>query len=398
MDDFQKPQEPAQASAPEAAPQTPAPPPVTFVTPPEPANLRKSNKKGLFIGFALAFVFLLTGGGAFAFYTYQNNKPEKVLADALANTISSFGEKSSSTTLGSLTYEYKGDQSVKVKVAFEGKATGEDGQGSADITLDFAGRTYTVKTSAVVFGEDEVYFKVEKLKALVDQLLANNPEAAAYGEYVNPIVAKIDNRWIKITKDDISKLSSASKDEVDTCTEALKSFKISKNDSKQLKKLFNENQFIIVSEKLKNETAANENSFHYKLDFNNAAAEGFAKQVITLESFKSITQSCELDEKKIAEGFKDAKDGVAKEASKPVVELWVGKEKRRPTKFRVSADDKDVTVDFSSEFRLGAENVLIEKPKTSVSITDLKEEFENLMPSGGAPQTSTRSTTRMNSL
>jgi hypothetical protein len=136
---------------------------------------------------------------------------------------------------------------------------------------------------------------------LVDQLLANNPEAAAYGEYVNPIVAKVDNRWIKITKDDISKLSSASKDEVDTCTEALKSFKISKNDSKQLKKLFKENQFIIVSEKLKNETAANENSFHYKLDFNNAAAEGFAKQVITLESFKSIKQSCELDEKKIVE-------------------------------------------------------------------------------------------------
>ncbi len=109
MDNFQKPQETAQASAPEAAPQTPAPPPVTFVTPPEPANLRKSNKKGLFIGFALAFVVLLTGGGAFAFYTYQNNNPEKVLADALANTISSFGEKSPSTTLGSLTYEYKGD-------------------------------------------------------------------------------------------------------------------------------------------------------------------------------------------------------------------------------------------------------------------------------------------------
>ncbi|MFO0970824.1 MAG: hypothetical protein U0520_00525 [Candidatus Saccharimonadales bacterium] len=381
MDDFQNPQEPAQASVSEAVPQTPTPPPATFVTPPEPANLRKSNKKGLFIGFALAFVVLLTGGGAFAFYNYQNNKPEKVLADALANTISSFGEESSSTTLGSLTYEYKGDQSVKVKVAFEGKATGEDGQGSADITLDFAGRMYTVKTSAVVFGEDEVYFKVEKLKALVDQLLLNNPEAAAYGEYVNPIVAKVDNRWIKITKNDISKLSSASKDEVDTCTEALKSFKISKDDSKQLKKLFNENQFIVVSEKLKNQTAANESSFHYKLDFNNAAAESFAKEVITLESFKTIKQDCELDEKKIAEGFKDAKDGVAKEASKPVVELWVGKKTRRPTKFRVSADDKDITVDFSSEFRFGAEDVLIERPKKSISVTDLKEEFERIMPS-----------------
>lgn len=386
MDDFQNPQEPAQASAPEAVPQAPTPPPANLVTPPKPANLRKSNKKSLFICFALALIVLLSGGGAFAFYTYQNNKPEKILADALANTVSSFSEKSSSATLGSLTYEYKGDQTAKVKIAFEGRATGESGEGSADITIDFAGRTYSVKASAVVFGEDEVYFKVEKLKALVDQLLSNNPEVADYGEYVNPIVAKVDNRWIKVTKNDIGKLSGADKDEVDKCTEALKSLRVSKDDSVQLKKLFKENQFIVVSEKLKNEAAANENSFHYKLDFNNAAAEGFAKQVITLESFKDITKRCELDEKKIAEGFKDAKDGAAKEASKPVVELWVGKKTRRPTKFRVSADDKDVTVDFSSEFRLGAEDVLIEKPKTSVSITDLKEEFERIMPSATSAQ------------
>lgn len=356
--------------------------PVQPVMPP-PVLVPKKSKKKLLIGLVVLAI-LLVGGGALAAYTYLNNKPEKVLADALANTASDLTEKKPSAMIGTLTFESKGDSPVKIAVKFDSKASGENGQGSADVTVDFSGKTYNVKASGVVFGEEEFYFKIENLKKTIATLIGNQPEFATYSQLVDPIVAKIDNRWIKVTKADLQELGMADEQTVDKCTTALQNLKLSKDDTKQLKKLFKQNQFIVAGETFKAEKVGDEDSFHYKLDFNNQAAENFAKQVIAMPSLSGVKTDCGIDEKDITDGFKKEDSTASKTETKPVVELWVGKKSRRPTKFKVSANDKDVTVDFTTQVNLNARDISIEKPTSSVSVDELKAEFEKIVPSASS--------------
>ncbi len=341
---------------------------------------KKSKKKPLIIGILVALVVALVGGAAGA-YVYMNNKPEKVLADAFTNTASDLLDKKPATSVGELVFESKGDTPAKVTVKFDGKSSGENGQGSADVTVTFAGKTYNVKASAVAFGEDEFYFKVENLKKTISTLTASQPEFTLYASTLDPIVTKLDNQWIKVTKDDLKNLGMADEQKVDKCTAAVQNLKLGKDDKKQLRKLFQENQFVVASETLKSEKAADEASFHYKLDFNDAAAEGFAKQVIEMESFATVKKDCDISQKDIEDGFKKETDTKDKDDVKPVVELWVGKKSRRPTKFKIAANNKEFSMDFNTEVKLDAKGVTVEKPSDSISVNELKKEFEKLMPS-----------------
>lgn len=348
-----------------------------------PAN---KSKKPLLIGVILA-VIVLAGAALAGTYVYMNNKPEKVLADAFANTASDLLDKKPASTIGELSFESKGDTPAKVNLKFDGKSNGENGQGSAEVTVTFDGKTYNVKTSAAVFGEDEFYFKIENLKKTVDTLVANQPEFKLYTSTLDPIISKLDNQWIKVTKDDLKQFGMVDEQKVDKCSAAVQNLKLSKDDKKQLKKLFKENQFIVASEKLKTEKAADESSFHYKLDFNDKAAESFAKQVIEMKSLSTVKKDCGIDQKDIEEGFKKSTTEEEKNDVKPVVELWVGKKSRRPTKFKVTASDKEFTLDFNTELKLNTKNVTVEKPTDSISVNELKAEFEKLIPTAATSTT-----------
>lgn len=352
-------------------------------------NTKQRPKKKLLIGLLVAAAMVLAGGaGAATFYVTQNNKPEKVLADAFTNTVADTLEKKPAVMAGKISFESKGDTPVKVAIGLDGKSSGENGQGSADITVDFSGKTYNIKTSAVVFGDEEFYVKVENLQETVNTLVGSQPEFSSYSQIFEPVIAKIDNRWIKVTKDDLKEFGMPDEEKLDKCTSALEAVKLSNPDKKALKKLFKENQFIVAGEELGSESISGEKSFHYKLDFNNQAAENFAKQVINLESFAEVKRDCELDEEKIADGFKEGDSKTKKDDVKPVVELWVGKKSRRPTKFRVAASDKEFAVDFDTTVKFDAKDVTIEKPSSSISITDLKDEIQGIM----GQQTGTPST------
>ncbi len=359
--------------APESPPVQPPSSVVSQVNP-----LPKRKKMKLFIILVLLAIVVVSGGALAATYVYMNNKPEKVLADALSNTINDTLEGKPTTTLGSVVFESKGAQAAKVTVKFDSKISGENSSASADATVAYEGKTYSLKTSTAVFGDSEYYFKIENLKKTVGSIVTAQPAIGTYVAPMDPIITKLDNNWVKVTKEDLKQFSGTGEQDFDKCTEAVKNLKISTPDQKQLKKLFKENQFIVASENLKIEAIEGEKSFHYKLDFNNAAAEKFAKQVIAMESFKTIKADCEINEKQIEEGFKQAKDSSKSSKIKPVIELWVGKASRRPTKLRVSAHDKDVTLDFNTQVKLGASGVDIQKPSSFITVNELKTEFEKL--------------------
>jgi hypothetical protein len=317
-------------------------------------------------------VFLVTVGASLGVYRYVNNRPEKVLADALVTTVADLLAGAPSTTTGTVVFETKGDQAAKITVAFNAKAKNEDSQSSADIAIEYGGRTYSTRASAVFIGEDEYYFKIENLTKLLQEFEKSNSSFAHYSAYFNPIADKTNNKWVKVTSADLEDYGLGGKFN-DACSVALGNLRLSSSDQVQIKKLFNQNQFLVTNETPSSSRISGESSFHYKLDFNDKAAEMFAAQVLEIPSLNSVKKDCRL-------GVVKADASTVSSAAKPVIELWVGKRSRRPTKIRVVTSKNNLTIDLDAQIKLNAKNVVVEKPAGAIPLSELKNELQKLMP------------------
>lgn len=348
-------------------------------TPPPTKQGLGGKKIGLIIGGFIAILVLAGGVLGAALYMQQNNKPEKVLADALVNTASDILEKKPVAAAGSIMFESKDQNAGKISITFDSASSGENSRGKADVAVEFGGRTYNLKAEAAMFGSDEYYVKLENIRQTLTTLAGSQPGFSQYIAVFEPIISKVDNRWIKVTADDLKQFGSTDVATLDKCAAAVQGVSLSGSDKDELKKLFRENQFIVAGESFDSETIGGESSFHYKLDFNDEAAEQFAKSVVSLSSFEAVKRDCELTEDKLKESLDDARASGNESDVKPVIELWVGKKTRRPTKISVAANDKSVTLDFATEIKLDADNVTVEKPEGAVSVSEIQAEFQKIM-------------------
>lgn len=335
---------------------------------------KKQPKKRLILGaFVALLVILFTAAGALT-YRHFNNKPEKVLADALANTVEDLTQKKSSGLSGTFTFAVQGDNPLTISLQFDSKLSDASGEGQADIAVDFLGKAYHIKASALAPNDEEAYIKLQNLRETFAALVANHPEFTGYSNVVEPFITKFDDRWIKITKEDFAPLGLTDEQRIKTCATALKSLVLSGADKAQLKKIFKANQFMVAGEQ-----HAGGGDFHYKLDFNKVAAQNFLKQAATIPSFAEVKTACAIDEESILDNLSQENGGTNQ--MEPVVELWVSKKTRRPTKFQISANDKNVATKFDSEVKLGSsEAIEIEQPQSSVPVQELKAEFKKIFP------------------
>lgn len=356
-------------------------PPTGQVLAAKPPKRKFGIKKVMLV--ALVLLVAAGGGGAYAYYTVMNNKPEKVLADALSNTMTDVLDRKPMTSVGNLQYVQKSENGMKVTLDFSAKQADENYQSEATLQVEAAGRTIiNVKGAAIGFSKDEeAYVKFDNLKETVEQLkdvLGGQMDTSPY----NALIEKIDGKWIKIDAAALSELGfDAAEEKVSKCTEAFTNLRIAKPDQKNIKEIFLRNQFAIASEKLDSESVDGEKSFHYKLDFNEDASVQFAKELVELESFKTVKADCGIDTSQFdkAKSSADSVTSAVKDEVKPVFELWVGTQSRRPTRAKVTVDDKSFTAEFVSNVKIDAKDVSIDKPTESIYIVDLMKEFESVL-------------------
>lgn len=332
------------------------------------------------IPYVIIGVLVMIGAivSAYVVFARFNNMPEKVLADALSNTVADIVRGNPGSSVGILKLESRGQLPYTLSLDFETKSSDTAGAGVVNAHILFAGKSYVIAAAATVI-DDEYYFKLDDLNKTLQEAANNQPVVAAYKSYLDPIISRLDNKWVKVTQDDLRLLGGLNKQVVDKCPLAVKNMTLSKTDQKQLKKLFLENQLMVVSETLKSQNIDSESSFHYRLDFNNQAATAFAKNVFNMQSFRAVKAACGITDKELESSFQG--QAISKvQAHKPVVELWVGKSSRRPTKFKLTFDDTSIAVDFTSQINLRAKTSKIDKPTDSVPIADLRAEFEKLIP------------------
>lgn len=341
----------------------------------------KGKKIALIVVIIAAFLLAAGGAGAFFYLNHLNNKPEKVLADALANTAADLLDQKPSTTVTKVVVDSK-ENNIKVTVDLDTKTVGKNGEVAANVRFEAEDTDISVKASAIMIGSKEYYFKIDDLRETVRsavQAYVRSQDGSVSVAEINetlsaldPLIKKVDGVWVQVKLDDLEGLTSDAS--VSKCSEAVENLRLSDQDQKDLKELFADNQFIVAKEVYDQKDVDGDKSFHYLIDFSDDAAISFAKGAIQISSLKAVAEACDVKEADI----KKPESTSENEPDEMTVELWVSSKSRRLTKAQIKAHDTEVSLDFATTLKLDVGGLKVEQPSDFVTMEQLQQDLQQL--------------------
>lgn len=358
------------------ATETPAPMMASQAQPKAP-----NKKKKFIIGGIIAGAVLLLGGGMYAAYALWYQNPEKVLTDAVSNVI----RAKTATYSGTLAMDTK---DVKVRVVFDGKQASElNGEGNAKITLTSQGKDFVVNGSALVDKDGNLFFKVGNLKTILDDVLK---QSGMTSSPFDELVAKIDNKWIRVSADDLAEYDKDAGKAQACLTDTMKKIQNDKAVHDSLVKAYENNKFVVIDSSLPGRTINGVDSMGYKLSLNNEAAKKFAEAVNEMQFMKDL-QKCDSS----FESFKlDASDmkSTTGTTSTEAVEVSVSRWSHEFTQLKVTGKDDDASGEFILEPIFG-KDVTVAAPTDFMTLKELQAEIEKVTQSFGSMMGETQVTT-----
>lgn len=344
------------------------------------------SKKKWFIGGILAAVLVvLLGGGALAYNLWYQN-PDKVILDGINNLFDPTANASGKATVSvenkdvrlDVTANVKSDKKLAngdVQIAVRMKSSDSPVE-KVDVKADFA------------VNDKTAYFKLNNLRPLAEDLvdayvdnLATQYKELGFAltqkqidqqkqqmlQQLNPIITKIDNRWIKVDTE-----SSDEDDDSSKCTsEVLQKFYDDKKMRNEVLEVYKDHKFITVKEKL----GSKDGSLGYLLDFNETQAKEFGTAV------KQTTFGKELEKCDKSSGSTPrSEDSSAKDKDSlkdTRIELWVDRWSHRITEVKIAAtttDSSQTAISFGVTYNYDKVDGLT-VPKDAVDIKDLEKEF-----------------------
>jgi hypothetical protein len=340
---------------------TPTPAPVEQAEPSQPvldtpAPKKSGKKKFVIASIIIAALALLGGGGAYAYFGWYQN-PDKVIADSLANTLSS--------TPGSvkMNASYKaGDTGVSLSV----DAKGNDKIADATLSFEYASTTQKIdlkSTANMVATENgTVYLKFNKVRELAEKAVDAMVEssAAQYKQFgynltesqiaqqkkaaltqYEPVIAKIDNKWIKFSADSKSTTSEDQK----CAKDAIAKLKTDSAYRNEIGKVYADNKFVVIKEQL----GLKNGSYGYVLELDQDKTKAFGKAAESTQFAKDLkkcsgsTPSSSSSSSSSSDKFKNTR-----------VELWVSQWSHQVTGLKVSTTYEDTqSADLTFDLTIG---------------------------------------------
>lgn len=358
------------------ATETPAPMMASQTQPKAP-----NKKKKFIIGGIIAGAVLLLGGGTYAAYALWYQNPEKVLTDAVSNLI----RAKTATYSGTLAMDTK---DVKVRVVFDGKQASElNGEGNAKITLTSQGKDFVVNGSALVDKDGNLFFKVGNLKTILDDVLK---QSGMTSSPFDELVAKIDNKWIRVSADDLAEYDKDA-GKAQTClTDTMKKIQNDKAVHDSLVKAYENNKFVVIDSSLPGRTINGVDSMGYKLSLNNEAAKKFAEAVNEMQFMKDL-QKCDSSFESFKLDASDMKSSTGT-TSTETVEVSVSRWSHEFTQLKVTGKDDDASGEFILEPIFG-KDVTVAAPTDFMTLKELQAEIEKVTQSFGSMMGETQVTT-----
>lgn len=331
-----------------------------------------NKKKKLIIGSIIAGAVLLLGGGTYAAYALWYQNPEKVLTDAVSNVI----RAKTATYSGTLAMDTK---DVKVRVAFDGKqASSLNSEGNAKITLTSQGKDFVVNGSALVDKDGNLFFKIGNLKTILDDFLK---QSGMTSSPFDELVAKIDNKWIRVSADDLAEYDKDAGKAQKCLTDTMKKIQDDKAVHDGLVKAYENNKFVVIDSSLPSRTINGVDSMGYKLSLNNDAAKKFAEAVNEMQFMKDL-QKCDSSLESFKLDTADMKNSAGTNSTE-TVEVSVSRWSHEFTQLKVTGKDTDTSGEFVLEPLFG-KAVTVAVPTDFMTLKELQTEIEKVTQSFGS--------------
>ncbi len=359
----------------------------------------KKSRKALLIAL-IVILILAVGGGSWAAYALWYQNPEKVLLDGFTNAY----KAKSSVLTGNVNFE---SEDTKLALTFgsnQDKNSGTSGSAKATFT-DKDGNKFTFEGETLTDKESTVYFRVKNLKAGYDKMVDSyvqkqieeygsdgsmemTPAEEAqlkqevkkfYDGLINPIITKIDNRWIKVSVADLKEINAESGKEYECTQNVMKKAMNNHKIAGQVVDVYKKNKFVIFKENL----GIKAGSIGYVIDIDDEKAKQFGEGVKKLDIYKEF-EGCTKKSDKSSSGSGKNDDKVDQPSTSQTtqrMEIWVDQWSHEVTSLKATAtnteDKKTQKFDMNIATKFNVP-VTIDVPKDTMTLKELSAELQQI--------------------
>lgn len=349
-------------------------PPAAVVVPP-----KNNKKKMIIIGAVVACALALTSVGSALAYNLWYQNPDKVIIDSVINLVKA------KSMVGDGEFTVKTDD-ASVSVKLDTKTADQNGYMTAKVSVDLKKQNFKIDVSGeAAYIDDAVYLKVNDLeksyRKVVDTYIDMSADAAiedvttemkdsvkdAVDEQFMPIINKIDNKWIKISSDDLKDVNKETDKTRECVADAVKKLQEDSKMSSELVTLYRDNKFVLVDEKL----GSKDGSLGYSIDIDQAAAKSFGN------GFAKTTIAKELTKCDDSFDFSTTEEIDNEDTLKDVhAEVWIDRWSHQLTQVSVEGASKDDDGKFSFVYNTQVNKaVSVEAPKDFVTLKQLQDDL-----------------------
>jgi hypothetical protein len=324
------------------------------------SQARRGKKRPLTIALIVAAILIVLGAASAAAYTWYQN-PQKVVTDSIGKLLTA---KTVSYT-GAI--DSKSD-TTKLSIALDGAATQQMVSGHVKATVAMGAASVAVEGNVVSDKDSNVYIKIVNAKDIAATFLQGLP--AEMKPNVDAAIAKINDKWIKLTPADLNTTSSTDTTKSQQCFRtAFNKFQTDAQYRSDVNDLYAKNQFIAIKQNL----GEKDGSLGYKLGLDASKEKAFVDGLTHTKVYADL-QKCDSTFKLDSSTINNTMG-----SSAPDVELWADKWSHSLTKLVLTSPSTEKTdtynVTLNPKFD---QNVTIDTPKDAMTLDQLKTELAPL--------------------
>lgn len=384
-------------------------PPASAFASPEP---KSKKRRGVLIILAAILVLAIAAGGSWAAYALWYQNPEKVLLDSFTNAY----KAKSGTITGSANLEA---EDGAINLTFNSAQDKNNGSSvSAKLTVKSKeGTTFTLEGDTLYDKNMTTYFRVKNIKEAyekaVDAYVQSQLDAYAeegqpmtpaqqqlmkqeikksYDGLVGGIIAKVDNRWIKVSVDDLKDINPEAAKEYECTQSVMKKAMNNHKVADQIVEVYKKNKFLVIKENL----GVKEGSQGYAVDIDKEKMKKFEEESKKTDIYQEFDGCTKSDANNSSSSSTDKVDQPSTSQTTQRVEIWVDQWSHQLTS--VKANTTTTEAKKTTKFDMNAVTkfnnpVTITVPADTMSLKELRAELQNIFSTFGGTEEQSNSDT-----
>lgn len=340
------------------------------------SNPQKKGKKKLLVILGSAFLAILLLGGVTTALIMRsiNNKPEKVLADAMSKALRS--TKTGADSLGmNMKIKMADNQSSPInEIEIKGVMSSDQNK-NVQMDLEVNASIFRVRGSIQSNQDGNMYIQVKDIPSLLSSGLGDQ---AGIPEETKQKLLSLENKWIKISPEDIKELTGDdSFANSQKCSAAVQDLMSNKDFENNLQELYKGNQFVIINNST-NEDLNGRKMLKIDANLDQGAGKNFVRGAVETEPFKKMLEECgtNLDDFKNSASTEPSSNDSEFRNTKAYI--WIDKKSREISKISFSADGYDngrKSGDMTMDFDFTVPQTEIVTPTDTVNLLDLMRDL-----------------------